>query len=97
MGLVYISSPSSGTHIKRLLAIIVKTTMVNLLRQMYVDEIKFEAVTIEKLVDLAFTEMTHDKMQQLEKEELAKQNQTDGNPWSRFQSVPTYSTIKNAG
>ena len=58
--------------------------MAHLLRQMYVDEIDFEAVIIEKIVDLVFTEMIHDKMQQLEKEELAKQDQTDGNQWSRF-------------
>ena len=84
MGLVYISSPSKGTHIKRLLTKIVKKTMAHLLRQMYVDEIYFEAVTIEKIVDLVFTEMIHDKMQQLEKEELGKQDQTDGNHRSRF-------------
>ena len=53
--------------------------MVHLLRHMYVDEIDFEVVTVEKIVDLVFTEMIHDKMQQLEKEELAKQDQTDGN------------------
>ena len=40
---------------------------------------------IEKIVDLVFTEMIHDKMQQLEKEELAKQDQTDGNQWSTSQ------------
>ena len=43
--------------------------MAHLLRQMYVDEIDFEAVTIEKIVDLVFTETIHDKMHQLEKEE----------------------------
>ena len=72
--------------------------MAQLLRQMYVDEIDFEAVTIEKIVDLVFTEMIHDKMQQLEKEELAKQDQTDGNRRSRFKrSVLRYSTMKNFG
>ena len=81
MGLVYIISPSSGTHIKRLLTKIVKKTMAHLLRQMYVDEIDFKAVTI---VDLVFTEMIHDKMQQLEKGELGKPDQTDGNHRSRF-------------
>ena len=81
MGLVYISSPSSGTHIKRLLTKIVKKTMAHLLRQMYVDVIDFEAAS---LVDLVFTEMIHDEMQQLEKEELAKQDQTDGNHRARF-------------
>ena len=88
MGLVYISSPSSGTHIKRLLTKIVKKTIAHLRRQMYVDEIDFEAVTIEKIVHLVFTEMIHDKMQQLEKEELAKQDQTDGNHRSRFKKCP---------
>ena len=58
--------------------------MAHLLRQMYVDEIDFEAVTIEKIVDLFFTEMIHDKMQQLDNEEHAKQDQTDGNHRSRF-------------
>ena len=58
--------------------------MAHLLRQMYVDEIDFEEVTIEKIVDFVFTEMIHDKMQQLVKEELAKQDQTDGNQWSKF-------------
>ena len=58
--------------------------MARLLRQIYVNEIDFEAVTVEKIADLVFTEMIHDKMQQLEKEELTKQDQTDGNQWSRF-------------
>ena len=51
--------------------------MAHLRRQMYVDEIDFESPAIEKIVDVVFTEMIHDKMQQLEKEELAKQDQTD--------------------
>ena len=63
---------------------IVNKTMAHLLRQMYVDEIDLEAVTIEKIVDLIFTEMIHDKMHQLEKEELVKQDQTDGNNRLRF-------------
>ena len=41
-------------------------------------------MTIEKIVDLVFTEMILDKMEQLEKEELAKQDQTNGNHRSRF-------------
>ena len=46
--------------------------MAHLLRQMYVDEIDFEA-------------MIHDiNMQQLEKEDLAKQDQTDGNHEERW-------------
>ena len=52
--------------------------MAHLLRQMYVDEIDLEAVTIEKIVDLVFMDVIHDKMQQLEEEELAKQDQTYG-------------------
>ena len=67
--------------------------MAHLLRQMYMDEIDFESVTIENIVDLVFTEMIRDKMQELEEqdhdgfeeqEELAKQDQTDGNHRSRF-------------
>ena len=70
---------------KRLLRKIVKKTMAHLLRQMYVDEIDFEAVTLEKIVDFVFTEMIHDiNMQQLEKEDLAKQDQTDGNHEERW-------------
>ena len=61
--------------------------MAHLLRQMYVDEIDFEAATTEKIVDLVFTEMIHDKMHQLEKEELAKQDHIDGNYRSRFKKV----------
>ena len=71
--------------------------MPQLLRQMYVDQIDFEAVTIEKIVDLVFTEMINDKMQQLEKEEVAKQDQTDGDHRSRFKSILRYWTMKNAG
>ena len=58
--------------------------MAHLLRQMYVDETDFETVTIEKIVHLVFTKMIHDKIQQLEKEELAKQDQTDSSQWSRL-------------
>ena len=66
----------------------VKRTMAHLFRQMYVDEIDFEALTIEKLTVLVFTEMVHRKIQQLEKETLAKQDQTDGNQWSTFRKCP---------
>ncbi len=37
---------------------------------------------------LVLTEMVHYKMQQLEKETCAKQDQTDGNQWSRFRKCP---------
>ena len=62
--------------------------MAHLFRQMYVDEVDFEALTIEKLAGLVFTEMVHRKMQQLEKETLAKQDETDGNQWSTFRKCP---------
>ena len=72
--------------------------MAHLLRQLYVDEIDFEAVTIEKIVDLVFTGMIHDKMQQLEKEELAKQDAKlmviSG---QGLKSVLRCSTMKDAG
>ena len=41
--------------------------MAHLLRQIYVDEIDFEAVTIEKIVDLVFTEMIMIKCNNLKK------------------------------
>ena len=62
--------------------------MAHLFRQMYVDEVDFEALTIEKLAGLVFTEMVHRKMLQLEKETLAKQDETDGNQWSTFRKCP---------
>ena len=51
---------------------------------MYVDEIDFDALTVEKLIDLVFTEMVYRKIQQLEEETLAKGDQSDGNQWTRF-------------
>ena len=48
---IYDSSTVSGISLykfKRLLTKIVKKAMAHLLRQMYVDETDFEAVTIEK-------------------------------------------------
>ena len=53
MGLVYISSPSSGTS------------------NDYCSQ--SEALSIEKTVNFVSTMMIHDKMQQLEKDVLAKQ------------------------
>ena len=58
--------------------------MAHLFKQMYVDEIDFDALTVEKLIDLVFTEMVYRKIQQLEEETLAKRDQTDGNQWTRF-------------
>ena len=51
-----------------------KKIMAHLFKQMYVDEIDFDALTVEKLIDLVFTEMVYRKIQQLEEETL-----TDGN------------------
>ena len=53
--------------------------MAHLFKQMYVDEIDFDALTVEKLIDLVFTEIIYRKIQQLEEETLAKRDQTDGN------------------
>ena len=44
----------------------------------------FDALTVEKLIDLVFTEMVYHKIQQLEKKTLAKHDQTDGNQWTTF-------------
>ena len=56
--------------------------MAHLFKQMYVDEIDFYALTVEKLIDLVFTEIIYRKIQQLEEETLAKRDQTDGNQGS---------------
>ena len=53
--------------------------MAHLFKQMYVGEIDFDALTVEKLIDLVFTEMVYRKIQQLEEETLAKRDQTYGN------------------
>ena len=58
--------------------------MAHLFEQMYVDEIDFDALTVEKLIDLVFTEIVYRKIQQLEEKTLAKRDQTDGNQWTRF-------------
>ena len=41
--------------------------MADLFKQMYVNGIDFEAMTIEKLMDLVFTEMVYRKIQQLDR------------------------------
>ena len=61
-----------------------KENYSTLFKQIYVDEIDFDALTVEKLIDLVFTEMVYRKIQQLEEETLAKPDQTDGNQWTRF-------------
>ena len=61
-----------------------KEYLAHLFKQMYVDEIDFDTLTIEKLIDLVFTEMVYCKIQQLDEETLAKRDQTDGNQWTRF-------------
>ena len=58
--------------------------MAHLFKQMYVDEIDFDAQTVEKLIDLVFTEMVYRKIQRLETEARAERDQTDGNQWTRF-------------
>ena len=52
-------------------------TMAHLFKQMYVNDIDFEAMTIVKMIDLGFTEMVYRKIQQLEEA-------TDGNQWIKF-------------
>ena len=48
------------------------------------DEIDIEVMTVEKLIELVFTEMVYRKMQQLEEATLCKQDETDRNQWTRF-------------
>ena len=42
--------------------------MAHLFRQMYVDEIDYELLTPEKLIDFVFTEMVYRQIQKLEEE-----------------------------
>ena len=58
--------------------------MAHLFKQMYVDEIDNEVMTVEKLIELVFTEMVYRKMHQLEEATLCKQDETDGNQWTRL-------------
>ena len=55
--------------------------MAQLFKQMYVDKIDFDALTVEKLIALVFTEMIYHKIEQ---ETLAKRDRTDGNQSTRF-------------
>ena len=58
--------------------------MAHLFNQMYVDEVDFDSLTIEKLIELVFTEMVFRKIEQLEQEKIVKHDQIDGNPWKGF-------------
>ena len=58
--------------------------MAHLFKQMYVDEVDFDSLTIEKLVELVFTGMVFRKIEQLEQEKIVKHDQIDGNPWKGF-------------
>ena len=53
--------------------------MAHLFKQMFVDEIDFDALTVEKLIDLVFTEMVYRFNNWKIEETLAKRDQTDGN------------------
>ena len=58
--------------------------MAHLFKQMYVNDIDFEAMTIEKLIDLVFTEMVNREIQQVDEATLSKKDETDGNQWTKF-------------
>ena len=62
--------------------------MAHMFKQMHaVNEIDFETLTAEKLIDLVFTEMVYRKMQQLEEATQSKHDQVDGNGWTRFRKT----------
>ena len=61
--------------------------MAHLFRQVYVDELDFEALTVDKVIDLVFTEMVYRKIQQLEEETQAKQDLTDRSRWRKSVQV----------
>ena len=46
--------------------------------------LNFEAMTIEKLINLVFTEMVYCKIQQLEKATLSKKDEIGGDQWTKF-------------
>ena len=59
--------------------------MAHMFKQMHaVNEIDFETLTVEKLIDLVFTEMVYYKIQQLEEASQTKYDQVDGSLWTRF-------------
>ena len=53
--------------------------MAHLFKQIYVNDIDFEAMTAEKLIGLVFTEIY-----QLEEATLSKKDETEGNQWTKF-------------
>ena len=58
--------------------------MTHLFKKVYVNDIDFEGMTIEKLIDLVFTDMVYRNIQQLEEATLSKRDETDGNQWKKF-------------
>ena len=69
--------------------------MAHLFKQMDVNDIDFEAMTIEKLIDIVVTEMVCRKIQQLEEATLSKKDETDGNQWTEFRTRFEVLTRKN--
>ena len=53
--------------------------MAHLSKQMYVDEIEFENITYEQLIELVFTEFVHEKIKELE---ANSKDTTDGGLFS---------------
>ena len=53
--------------------------MAHLFKQIYVNDIDFEAMTAKKLIGLLFTEIY-----QLEEATLSKKDETEGNQWAKF-------------
>ena len=71
--------------------------MAHLFKQMFVNDIDFEAMTIEKLIDLVFTEMVYRKIQQLEEATLSKKMKLTGINGQRLESAWRCWTRKNGG
>ena len=57
---------------------------------MYVNEIEFEVMIMEKLIYLVFAEMVNRKIQQLEEAKLSKKDETDGNQWTNNELSEIY-------
>ena len=64
---------------------------------MYVNDVDFKAMTIEKLIDLVFTEMVYRKIQQSEEATLSKKMKLTGINGQCLERALRCLTRKNVG
>lgn len=63
-----------------------KENMAHQFREIYCDEVDFERMTHEKVIDLVFTEFVHRKIQELEKQETGVKVETDRGFWTELRN-----------